>query len=233
LFAQALAAALRAHGFAVDHLSGRALDNHTGPPLRLPSPAQSSPLAARRLAVVIAGKATRDHPDGIEQPTADTISRIVTRLRAAGWTVLLLTELNRTLDTLAAGITAGAVAVRDPTVVTFDELLDTLADAARGQVLMPPAERWRWTSYYRQLTRRRHAVAERLERLSQREAEVLGLLHRGLRPDRIAVECGTSLPTVRSQIRGILTKLEVKSQLEAVAILHEYFLPGINSSIST
>jgi DNA-binding NarL/FixJ family response regulator len=59
----------------------------------------------------------------------------------------------------------------------------------------------------------------RLRRLTAREQEILHLLAHGERAAVIAEEASVSLSTVRSQIRSILTKLEVNSQLEAVALL--------------
>jgi DNA-binding NarL/FixJ family response regulator len=53
--------------------------------------------------------------------------------------------------------------------------------------------------------------------LSRREAAVLALMMDGHSAETIAATCFVSLPTVRSQIRAILTKLDVKSQLAAVA----------------
>jgi DNA-binding NarL/FixJ family response regulator len=53
--------------------------------------------------------------------------------------------------------------------------------------------------------------------------EILELLARGERAAVIAEAAAVSLSTVRSQIRSILTKLEVNSQLEAAALLREDF----------
>lgn len=54
--------------------------------------------------------------------------------------------------------------------------------------------------------------------LTRREVEVLGLLAKGLQAADVAVELHVSVHTVRTHIRGILTKLHAHSQLEAVAI---------------
>jgi DNA-binding CsgD family transcriptional regulator len=53
--------------------------------------------------------------------------------------------------------------------------------------------------------------------LTEREAEVLGLLRSGMRGPAVAVSLGISPNTVRSHVQRIRSKLGVRSQLEAVA----------------
>ena len=55
------------------------------------------------------------------------------------------------------------------------------------------------------------------EQLTQREREVLALLIDGLAAEEIAETRYVALTTVRSQIRSVLRKLGVRSQLAAVA----------------
>ena len=54
--------------------------------------------------------------------------------------------------------------------------------------------------------------------LTRREREVLGGLVAGLRPADIALRDFVSVVTVRNQVQAVLTKLNVHSQLEAVAL---------------
>ena len=54
--------------------------------------------------------------------------------------------------------------------------------------------------------------------LTPRERSVLAALAQGQRVDTIAAAAVVSEATVRSQIRGVLAKLNVNSQLEAVAL---------------
>jgi len=61
-----------------------------------------------------------------------------------------------------------------------------------------------------------------LGRLTRREREVLDGLAVGLRPAAIAERDFVSVITVRNQVQAILTKLNVHSQLEAVATVHRY-----------
>jgi DNA-binding NarL/FixJ family response regulator len=67
----------------------------------------------------------------------------------------------------------------------------------------------------------RRTLTERLERLSARELEVLLALNDGLSPAGIAARDGVAVSTVRGQIRSVLRKLEVRSQLRAVAAYRE------------
>ena len=57
----------------------------------------------------------------------------------------------------------------------------------------------------------------RFERLTAREREVLAALVDGLSPEEMAAAQYVALTTVRSQIRAVLQKLGVHSQLAAVA----------------
>lgn len=66
--------------------------------------------------------------------------------------------------------------------------------------------------------RARDAAAERFTALTTREREVLGHLVTGKVAAEIASGESISLPTARSHIRSILTKLGVSSQLAAVAL---------------
>jgi DNA-binding NarL/FixJ family response regulator len=86
---------------------------------------------------------------------------------------------------------------------------------------MSEAERQAWLARHQSQLVRERAVNQRLGRLSNRERQVLELLAEGLRASAIAEKFVVSMTTVRTQIRSILTKLEVTSQLEAVALVHQ------------
>jgi DNA-binding NarL/FixJ family response regulator len=61
---------------------------------------------------------------------------------------------------------------------------------------------------------------DQFERLTRRERQVLSALMRGETARDISRQSFVSLPTVRSQIRSILTKLGVSSQLGAVVLAY-------------
>lgn len=64
------------------------------------------------------------------------------------------------------------------------------------------------------------ALRARLGNLSPRERQILDLLSAGRRVGEIVEELGVAETTVRSHIRSVRRKLEVGSQLAAVAVVH-------------
>ena len=66
------------------------------------------------------------------------------------------------------------------------------------------------------------SLARRVEALSPREMEILIELHGGDSPRTIAERAGVAEGTVRSQVKSVLHKLEVTSQLQAVASYRQF-----------
>jgi two-component system, NarL family, nitrate/nitrite response regulator NarL len=64
-------------------------------------------------------------------------------------------------------------------------------------------------------------VRQAWQQLRPREHEIVDCLVDGLRAGAIAQRYTVSVATVRTQIRSILAKLEVSSQLEAVALARQ------------
>jgi DNA-binding NarL/FixJ family response regulator len=64
-------------------------------------------------------------------------------------------------------------------------------------------------------------LRRRVERLTAREAEVLGRLVRGRTVREIAAAWLVSEATVRTQVKAILAKLDVTSQIAAVAVARQ------------
>ena len=144
---------------------------------------------------------------------------IVEPLRALGARVLVLTGSSDRLMH-ARCLEAGAVGVASK-AEPFDQLLDAIRRATRGE---PAMGRRRREELLDELRRARAAHAERLapfERLTPKEASVLLALAEGRSAEAIARASYVSLPTVRTQIRGILVKLGVSSQLAAVGMAIE------------
>jgi DNA-binding NarL/FixJ family response regulator len=144
---------------------------------------------------------------------------LVAPLRELGTRVLVLTgSIDRLVHArcLEAGA-AGVASKSEP----FDQLLGTIRRAAQGESAMG---RLRREELLDELRRSRAARTERLapfERLTPKEASVLLALAEGRSADSIARSSFVSLPTVRTQIRGILVKLGVGSQLAAVGMALE------------
>jgi len=96
--------------------------------------------------------------------------------------------------------------------------VDLVRTVAAGRQPMLPLERRRWLAEQRRVLEAGSLLGERLARLTLREREVLDELAAGHRPAAIARDASVSVATVRSQIRSILARLQVGSQLEAVAL---------------
>jgi DNA-binding NarL/FixJ family response regulator len=152
---------------------------------------------------------------------------LVEGLRARGWKVLVVSG-NADLPGVAAAIAAGAIGAA-PKSASFDELLQAVVTAASGEPVMTETERQGWLERHRHHIASEREHARRLARLSPREREVLELLANGVRAAAIAEQFVVSMPTVRTHIRSILAKLQVGSQLEAVALVRRQPVPGRGS----
>jgi two-component system nitrate/nitrite response regulator NarL len=141
--------------------------------------------------------------------------RLVGPLSGIGPVVLLNGTGARTQ--VAESLAAGALAVVGKNR-TLDELVHTLRQAARGAPLPGAAER---DALLAELWRQRSAERQRLgpfAALTRAEQDVLAALMEGLTTNEIAGERFVSLETVRSQVKSVLRKLGVNSQLAAVAL---------------
>jgi DNA-binding NarL/FixJ family response regulator len=102
----------------------------------------------------------------------------------------------------------------------LDRVVASLEDVLAGRALLGCATR---ESLLDDLRMRRESLTRTLspfERLTPRERRVLASLAEGLSADEIATTHYVSLPTVRTQVRAILQKLGVRSQLAAVALVN-------------
>jgi len=141
---------------------------------------------------------------------------LVAPLRVAGWHVVLLSG-SADPARIGAGLAEGATAWV-PKNAPFPALLAAVRDALAGRQVMPPARRERLIELHRRRSGEQDELRGRLERLTPREREVLARLADGQRAQAVADHFVVSLATVRTQIRAVLTKLQVGSQLEAAAL---------------
>jgi Response regulator containing a CheY-like receiver domain and an HTH DNA-binding domain len=143
---------------------------------------------------------------------------LVAPLVSLGTSVLVLTgDTNPSL--LGAYIEAGAWGIVSKSD-SFSMVLDKVVRAGRRQAMLHEDEREALLlslSLWRAVERDRLAC---FERLTERERVVLSALMDGASAEDIARASLVSLTTVRSQIRAILQKLEVRSQIAAVAAAH-------------
>lgn len=105
-----------------------------------------------------------------------------------------------------------------PKSASFDDLLAAVLAATDGQLVLESLERRRLIGVWHRHRDMTAAVRAPFDRLTRREAAVLALLVRGETVERIAAASFVSRATVRTQVRAILSKLGVNSQLEAVAM---------------
>ena len=110
----------------------------------------------------------------------------------------------------------GAKAVL-PKAAALEEIVNTVRETLAGRQVITETQRYELVQrWYRHQSGLQGARA-RLDRLSPREAQVLAALAEGRRVRQIAAEAFVSEATVRSQVKSILAKLGVSSQIAAVA----------------
>ena len=106
------------------------------------------------------------------------------------------------------------------TSMCLDALLDGLGAIADGHELMPREERHRLMELYQRERSARRSAREQLGSLTQRECVVLTRLMYGDSVSDIAHASVVSEATVRTQVKSILRKLGVTSQLGAVSVAY-------------
>jgi DNA-binding NarL/FixJ family response regulator len=141
-------------------------------------------------------------------------TRVVVRHTTVPWVVL---------TGAAEGALWGAVIERGATIVlpsstSLMQLAHVVHEVAAGATVLDPAGAASLVDAWRADHHELASLLRRIESLSPREGRVLRLLYGGGRVRDIAEELGVSEATVRSQVRGVLRKLGVGSQLAAVAL---------------
>ena len=125
-----------------------------------------------------------------------------------GWQDRLLTAVS--LERGAAGV----VYKSEP----FAAVVRAVDVCATGQALHNPFEQDELLREFRERRRAHADLMAPFDHLSSKEREVLSGLIDGRSANAIAAMSFVSISTVRSQIRSVLQKLNVNSQLEAVAV---------------
>jgi DNA-binding NarL/FixJ family response regulator len=100
------------------------------------------------------------------------------------------------------------------------ELLSVVHRLEAGQPVLDPGEYQRLTSLWQDRLAEDDDHRRRLSRLTPREREVLGQLMAGRTIREIAADDVVSEATVRTQVRTILHKLGVSTQIAAVGMAH-------------
>jgi DNA-binding NarL/FixJ family response regulator len=199
-FAEALRATLERAGFTARLVNTNA-----------PAAALVSAVMQQGPDVVILGSGLDFFGDG---------AQLVMPLVEAGISVVVLAS--HADDPMRWGmyLTLGAKTVIRRTV-PLERFLTIIRDVAEGS-FVPSREEQRLLRLAgeREATERRELL-QRISRLSPREREILLELMQGRTATEIATAGFVAEATVRTQIKVILQKLEVSSQLAAVAVAHK------------
>jgi DNA-binding NarL/FixJ family response regulator len=143
---------------------------------------------------------------------------LVAPLAKYGANVVVLTGLTdraRWGEVLAAGART-VLSKSQP----LNDILATVRKINQGLPVIERADREALVQEWVQKVNDHGAVHERIALLTSREREVLGQLMLGRAVREIAAQGVVSEATVRTQVKSILSKLEVSSQLAAVGLAH-------------
>jgi DNA-binding NarL/FixJ family response regulator len=177
------------------------------------------------------GEVTRTRPDvvlmDVRMPRLDGIeaARRIVALGSGAAKVVMLTTFDvdeYVFDALSAGATGFLLKHARP-----EELLFGIRAAADGHALVAPALTRRLIERFAML---RPRAAPELDRLTEREREVLVLLVRGLSNTEIAGRLFVGESTVKTHVTRIFTKLGLRDRAHAVIYGYETGLvtPGGN-----
>ncbi len=164
----------------------------------------------------------------VRMPVMDGVqaTRLITERSGARVLILTTFDLDEyVFDALQAG--ASGFLLKD---VPATELAHAVRTVAAGDTLLAPAITRRLVEEYLQ----RPAPGRpdpRLERLTERELEVLVLLARGRSNAEIAAELFVSETTAKTHVSRILAKIEARDRVQAVVTAYESGLvsPGARS----
>lgn len=200
LFAQSLALALHAAGIATE---------------RVRPTTAADILAACATAVpatVLLDLRLGTEPGGAPIDGLD----LVAPLSRAGCRVVVVTAESG--DAVwGTAVERGAVTVLSKNA-DLDDVVDVVCAAHAGEQVLDENRRQELLAAARRAQAEQDDRLAPFRRLSRREAEVLRHLAAGAAAATIAAAAHVSEATVRSQIRAVLAKLEVTSQLQAVAL---------------
>jgi DNA-binding NarL/FixJ family response regulator len=168
--------------------------------------------------------AVASHPDlvllDLDLAGSGDGTSLVAPLRKAGVSTLVVTGITDRLR-IAAALEQGAFGYQ-PKAAGLDSLLAATLRALEGSAAPDEAERHALLAELAQ-HRARGARDERLRKqLTAREEATLHALGEGRHVREIAAQWVVSEATVRTYVRGVLTKLGAGSQLAAVAVARRH-----------
>ncbi|HUD35955.1 MAG TPA: response regulator transcription factor [Streptosporangiaceae bacterium] len=152
--------------------------------------------------------------DGIEATRQITSGRGPSRTR-----VLILTTFDfdeYVFDALRAGASGFALKSRP-----LDELLNAIRTVAAGEALLAPSVTRRLIARFADEARTPARTPPGLAELTEREREVLALVADGLSNSEIAQTLHVSLPTAKTHVSRILTKLGARDRTQLVILAYQ------------
>ncbi|MFE4310848.1 response regulator [Streptomyces sp. NPDC056517] len=158
----------------------------------------------------------------IRMPVLDGLEatrRITADERLEGVRVVILTTFDAD-DHVYGALRAGASGflVKDTEPM---ELLHAVRVVARGDALIAPAVTRRLIAEFAGQADRQPDPSPRLNALTEREREVLGLVGAGLSNDEIAGRLVLSPATAKTHVSRIMTKLAVRDRAQLVILAYE------------
>jgi DNA-binding NarL/FixJ family response regulator len=133
--------------------------------------------------------------------------------------VLILTTFDLdeyVFNALRAGASGFALKSRP-----LEELLAAIRTVAAGEALLAPSVTRRLIAHFTEGTPARRPAPPGLAALTEREREVLALVARGLSNAELAGLLHVSLPTVKTHVSRILTKLNARDRTQLVVLAYE------------
>lgn len=169
--------------------------------------------------------AHRHRPDvilmDIRMPGMDGIEATSRILREADWDVrvLILTTFDPdeyVYEALRAG--ASAFVLKD---IPPEQLATAVRTVAEGGALLAPSITRRLIDQFAQRRVVNTTAARRLERLTDREREIMAAVARGESNPEIAAQLFIGPATVKSHVSSILTKLGLRDRIQIVIFAYE------------
>jgi DNA-binding NarL/FixJ family response regulator len=152
----------------------------------------------------------------VRMPVMDGIE--ATR-RITGSRVLILTTFDLdeyVFEALRAGASGFALKSRP-----LEELLSAIRTVAAGEALLAPSVTRRLIAHFTESDRVPRKTPRGLQELTEREREVLSLVARGLSNAELAETLHISLPTAKTHVSRILTKLGARDRTQLVVLAYE------------
>ncbi|HEX5088992.1 MAG TPA: LuxR C-terminal-related transcriptional regulator [Nocardioides sp.] len=201
LFAQALELALNAAGLSAERVE-------------LPVSASTAPLISkvlrRRPRVLLLDLDLGPHGDGFA---------LIEPIARAGTDVLVVTGTEEP-GRWARAIMSGARKVLAKTT-PLSTVVGTVDRLLKGLPVMTKEEREELLDAWARQREGNEQLWAKFDQLTLRESEVLGLLMQGHTVRDVARHSNTAETTVRTQVKSVLAKIEVSSQLAAVGLAYQ------------